>query len=244
VNAFFATLLAFAADPIALKARVTDQTGLLSNSAVRAIESLSESLERDTKVQLAVFVVSDLGGRSIEEFSLKTAELSGLGQKKKDNGVLLVVARGSRAMRIEVGYGLEGILTDVVSSRIIRNVMVPEFRAGRFDSGVIHGTQAIADRVRDPNAAEVQGDAQGEFRRPALRHSLSLLVIILFALLFGTIASFQNRHRFRRRGGWWNFPPSGGGFGGRSGGGFGGFGGGGFSGGGGSFGGGGASGRW
>lgn len=241
--ALLAALIAFGADPIRLEARVTDQAGLLSSSAVRAVESLSENLERDAKIQLAVLIVSDLGGRSIEEFALKTAELSGLGQKKKDNGVLLVVAQSERAMRIEVGYGLEGVLTDVASSRIIRNVMVPEFRAGRFDSGVVHGAQAIADRVRDPKNSEAQDAA--ELRRPARLHSLSLLVFLVFAIFFIGLASRQNRSRIRRRGGWWNFPPTGGGFGGGSGwGGFGGGGGGGFSGGGGSFGGGGASGRW
>lgn len=239
---FWVLVGAWAAEPAALKARVTDEAGFLSPSAERMIERFSEDLEKASRVQLAVLTVEDLGGRSVEEFGLKVAELTGLGQKKSDNGVLLLVAKAERAVRIEVGYGLEGVLPDVLSSRIIRNQMVPEFRAGRFDQGILRAVQAIGDRVRDPSQA-VGNEA--EATRGALPRLPVFLLWLIFVAVIIVLRVMRPADWRRMTGKRWSGP--GGWHGG--GGGFGGFGGlggggGGFGGGGGGFGGGGASGRW
>jgi uncharacterized protein len=139
----------------ALKSRVNDHAGMLSPDAERRIEILLKELEEKDSTQVAVLTVPSLDGDSIEDFSIRVAERWKIGRKGFDNGVILVVARDDRKVRIEVGYGLEGRLTDLTAGRIIRDRVVPEFRAGRFDQGVLNGVNAIAEVVR------------GEFQVPA-----------------------------------------------------------------------------
>jgi uncharacterized protein len=139
----------------ALKGRVNDYGGILSAEAERRIESVLKQLEDADSTQVVVLTVPALDGDSIEDFSIRVAERWLIGRKGFDNGVILVVARDDRKVRIEVGYGLEGRLTDLMSGRIIRDRIVPEFRAGRFDQGVLNGVVAIAEIVR------------GEYQAPA-----------------------------------------------------------------------------
>ena len=153
-----ALLLPYAAAALevpALKGRVNDHAGMLSPDAERRIETLLKELEEKDSTQVAVLTVPSLDGDSIEDFSIRVAERWKIGRKGFDNGVILVVARDDRKVRIEVGYGLEGRLTDLTAGRIIRDRVVPEFRAGRFDQGVLNGVTAIAEVVR------------GEFQVPA-----------------------------------------------------------------------------
>jgi uncharacterized protein len=219
-----------------LKGPVNDYAQVISPPVEQQLEQLLRAYQTQTKHQLAVLTVPSLGGDSIEDYAIRVAEEWKLGRTEHDDGVVLLVAVGDRKMRIEVGYGLEGDLPDILAGRIVREQMVPHFRRGDFDSGILAASAAIMSKT---GAADLKVPAAP--RRTAKRRSRSLpilpLMIFLLPLMFGLFG--------RRRGGFFPFFIGGGSFGG--GGGFsggGGFGGGGFSGGGGGFGGGGASGSW
>jgi uncharacterized protein len=242
------TFAALAAPP-ELTDRVVDQAGVIPADVRAAIATKSEQLEAKSGVQLVVATVSSLEGRDIESYSVDLARAWKLGEKTKNNGLLVLVAPNERKARIEVGYGLEGVVTDAISSIVIRNAMAPRFKQGDYGGGI---ARAVDDLV-----AVVETSADEWQKRPDLRAEpqadlmdtlLPLIVMAIF--LFVAISMMRNARaqggqnmRMGRRGGpnVIILPPMGGGWGG---GGGGGFGGGGFSGGGGSFGGGGASGDW
>ena len=153
-----AVLLPWAAAALevpALKGRVSDYGGMLPPEAERRLETLLKELEEKDSTQVAVLTIPSLDGDSLEDFSMRVAERWKIGRKGFDNGVILIIARDDRKVRIEVGYGLEGRLTDLTAGRIIRDRIVPEFRAGRFDQGVLNGVVALTEVVR------------GEFQAPA-----------------------------------------------------------------------------
>ena len=130
-----------------LTGRVVDQAALLDPATERALNQQLAAHEDSTSNQVAVLTIASLAGRPIEEVALAVARTWQLGQAGRDNGVLLLVARDDRQMRIEVGYGLEGALPDVVASRIIRHELRPAFRAGDFDGGVQAGVAAILQAI-------------------------------------------------------------------------------------------------
>ena len=142
------SLTAHALEIPALKGRVNDFARILSPATVDGLESILINLETTDSTQLVVLTIPSLEGASLEEVSLKIAEKYQIGQKDFDNGALLLIARDDRKLRIEVGYGLEGRLTDMVSGQIIRNVITPQFRRGNFDQGVIDGIGAMISVVR------------------------------------------------------------------------------------------------
>ncbi len=203
---------------------VNDLAGVISPEVELKIENFLRGFEANDSTQLVVLTIDSLEGESLEEYSLRVADSWKIGQKGKDNGALLLIAKQERKIRIEVGYGLEGKLTDLLSGRIIDLEITPHFKAGDYDAGMIAGVSSMAEAVR----GEYTGT--GHTTRKKKRSSWGSLALLLFLgpgmLLFG-----GGRGR-RRRGGLWI---GGGGFGG---------GGGGFSGGGGGFGGGGSSGGW
>lgn len=123
--------------------RVHDDAHVLKQETIDALEKQLEVYEDSTSNQVAILIVNTLNGEPIESFSIRLAEKWKLGTKDKDNGVLMIVAVEDHEMRIEVGHGLEGVLTDAVSSRIIRNEMAPEFRRADFDAGVTAGVNGI-----------------------------------------------------------------------------------------------------
>jgi len=223
-----------------LSGRVVDAANMLSPRAEQEIARISGELERTDSTQVVVLTVSSLKGEPLEDYALRVAEAWGLGHKGKDNGVLILAAQAERRMRIEVGYGLEGRLTDLVAGRILDNVMTPYFKAGDFDSGFVAGAQAVSQAVRGEfkgtgGAGSTGGKGGAHFS------SMGLLLILALTFPLGLIGRFARPtgRTWRNRshmGGFWI--GGGGGFGG------GGFGGGGFGGGGGGFGGGGASGGW
>ncbi len=222
-----------------LSAHVLDRAGLLPAPTARALEQTLVEFERTTGHQVVVHVTPSLEGLEIEDYSIHLAEAWKAGQKSLDNGVILTVAPNERRVRIEVGYGLEGVLPDAVAARIVGDVIVPEFRAGRPDEGVVAGTRAILAVI----SGEVLPLPQRASERPASNWIVLLWVVFVIAMLLSRAFFFTppfGGPGMRRTGRSFGVPPFGGGFG--RGGGFGG--GGGFSGGGGGFGGGGASGRW
>jgi uncharacterized protein len=229
-----------------LAGRVTDQANIIFAPAKASIEAKLQNLEDKSSIQLVVATVSSLEGGDIESYANGLFRAWKLGLAKKNNGVLFLIAPNERKMRIEVGYGLEGVLTDAVSSVIIRSAVAPRFKAGDFSGGIERGVDAIID---------VLSSDSSEWTKRAAEQSMSetidqLAPIILFILFIFIMIYMSRNARGGRGGGPMIFLPPGGGFG-DGGGGFGGgsfggggFDGGGFSGGGGSSGGGGASGDW
>ena len=227
-----------------LTGRVVDQAKILSAVTIADLERKLADLEQKSGIQLVVATVPSLGGEEIEPYANELFRAWKLGEAKKNNGVLLLIAPNQRRVRIEVGYGLEGTLTDAVSSIIISNAIAPRFKAGDFNGGVTRGVDDIITALTT-DAAEWKPkptDMRAE-HEASLLDTLAPFLIFLFIMFVIS--------RIGRRGGGGNviFIPmgmgGGGGFGGGFGGGYrGGGGGGGFSGGGGSSGGGGASGGW
>src|SRR5215470_12710708 len=122
-----------------LTGRVVDQTGTLSTGDIDSLTQTLKDLETRKGSQIAVLIVPTTDGEAIEQFSLRVAEAWKIGRKKVDDGALLVVAKNDRHLRIEVGYGLEGALTDVTTKRIIDEVITPKFRSGDFAGGISAG---------------------------------------------------------------------------------------------------------
>lgn len=137
----------FALDVPPLRGRVNDYAGLLSTGVVSQIELLLKNFEQKQSTQIVVLIVPSLEGDALEDFSMRVAEQWKIGHKGLDNGAILLISRADRKVRIEVGYGLEGRLTDLKAGRIIREVILPEFRTQRFDQGVSNGVQAMIDSV-------------------------------------------------------------------------------------------------
>lgn len=127
--------------------RVHDEAGLLSVQMREQLEAALKQYEDSTSNQIAVLIIPSLQGAVLEDYSLRVAEKWKLGQADKDNGVLLLIAVEDRKMRIEVGYGLEGVLPDVICNRIIRNEIAPRFRRGEFNEGVWAGIMAITQAI-------------------------------------------------------------------------------------------------
>ena len=165
----------------ALKGRVNDYGGMLPPEAEARIEALLKDLEEKDSTQVVVLTVPSLDGDSLEDFSMRVAERWKIGGKGLDNGAIMVIARDDRKVRIEVGYGLEGRLTDLTAGRIIRDRIVPEFRAGRFDQGVLKGVVALTEVVR----GEYQAPAQPPTGPPASGvEDLMPFVLVFIFLVF------------------------------------------------------------
>jgi uncharacterized protein len=222
-----------------LTGRVVDNAGLLSRETEATLTSLLDEHETSTTNQVVVVTLNDLQGYTIEEFGYQLGREWGIGQAGRDNGALLLVGKEERKVRIEVGYGLEGVLTDALSADIIQRVILPEFKRGQFDAGILEGTRAILQAI----AGEYQANPQ---RAQRGNNEVPLPMVLLFLAFMFFFAGPMMRGRRRGIGG--IAGPLAGYYIGRSlgrGGGFGGGGrGGGFGGGGGGFGGGGGSGGW
>lgn len=242
VALLWVTLAALAANFPALTGRIVDQANIISAETRQAIEPKLVDLENKSGIQLVVATVTSLDGQEIEPYANELFRTWKLGEKTKNNGVLLLVAPNERKVRIEVGYGLEGTLTDALSKVIITNAITPRFKTGDFSGGIARGVDDVIT-VLTTDSSEWQ-------QRPSLRldhqQTADPMSWILIAALFALITLLIMSPSFR----WFFFnvvfnilASSGGSSGGGS---FGGgsSGGGGFSGGGGSSGGGGASGSW
>jgi uncharacterized protein len=227
-----------------LTGRVVDDAQLLGADAEGELIADLKALEDRSSDQLVVVTLPSLQGYSIEEFGYELGRRWGIGTKQLSNGVLLIVAPNDHKVRIEVGRGLEPILTDALSKIIIENSILPRFRAGDFAGGIKDGVRDIV-LVLTGDAAEVEERAKA--RHDVDQPAIDWLMVILWVLMLSWIAySVYRSARYASSTGSSTGPVflPGSGWGGSSGGDGGGGGGGGFSGGGGSFGGGGASGGW
>ena len=238
---------AVAAEPTypQLTGRVVDNADLLSTSDIAELDAGLKALEDKSSDQVVVVTLPSLQGFTIEDFGHQLGRHWGIGTKEKDNGVLLIIAPNERKVRIEVGRGLEPLLTDAMSNVIINGVILPRFRSGDYAGGIKEGAKGI-ELVLTGDAAELAERVKG--RRDADDPKIDWLVVLFWTIIivwfiWVTWRSTQ-RQAYGRRGGPVFIPGPGWGGGSGGGGWSGGSGGGGFSGGGGSFGGGGASGSW
>ncbi len=239
--------VASAAEPSfpALTGRVVDDAHILDAGARAGIERKLTDFETKSGRQIVVATLPSLQGYEIEDYGYRLGRQWGIGQKGSNNGALLIVAPNERRVRIEVGYGLEGTLTDAVSRLIIENGILPRFRVGDFSGGIQRGVDDII-QVLSGDSEDFKRRANARNRGAAGPQDLGQLAWVAIILGLWLFFAFRSLKRGRRGSGMPWIIPMGGMSRGWGGGGFpgGGFGGGGFSGGGGSFGGGGASGRW
>jgi uncharacterized protein len=260
--ALFAAALLLAAPAFAapsfppLTGRVVDDAHVLDDATKAALTQKLAALEQSTTRQLVVVTLPSLQGYEIADYGYQLGRAWGIGQKKQDNGALFIIVPSEHKTRIEVGYGLEPVLTDAMSSVILQSAVLPKFRSGDIQGGIVAGTNEIVKQLSlDPaDAAKQVAHATQQQSDDSSSHLSFNVVILVLLLVFGI---FGRIFRGTSRGSslWWlPFLFMGGGRGGGSGwgggggwgsggGGWGG-GGGGFSGGGGSFGGGGSSGSW
>jgi uncharacterized protein len=224
-----------------LTGRVVDQANILSPQIRADLTTKLEALESKTSRQLVVVTVPSLQGLEIEDYGYQLGRAWGIGEKGRDTGALLIVAPNERRVRVEVGYGLESVLTDALSNAILQEQVLPKFRAGDEPGGVVAGTDALIAQLSLPDdqaKARVAAAAQPPAEAPN-PFPLVLVGLLVLWVVFGLIGTIGGRKGHRAD--LWLLPLllfAGGGMRGGMGGG------GGFSGGGGSFGGGGASGRW
>lgn len=162
-----------------LRARVNDLAGILTPATVQLLEINLSRLEQEESTQIAVLTIPSLEGDSLEDFSLRVATGWGLGQEKADNGALLLVAVQDRKIRIEVGYGLEDRLTDLLSGRIIRNEIAPAFRQGDYNQGVVNGVAAMIQAVQGAYTAEDADAAASESGSDELFAFLIMSVFVI-----------------------------------------------------------------
>lgn len=160
------TMLAAAAVPALevpyLTGRVNDYAGMLDPEEESRIAARLEALEQANGAQVVVLTIPSLEGEVLEEYSLRVAETWGLGDEEVDNGLLFLIARDDRKLRLEVGYGLEGVIPDVLAGRILRNVVQPEFRAGRFVAGIEAAVETIATAIEGGDVSSLARSSGSE----------------------------------------------------------------------------------
>ena len=216
------------------KGFVNDYANVLSSDTKFKLESFLTEFEQKTGAEIAVVTVSTTSPLTIEQYAVELFQKWGIGKRGEDNGILLLVSSGDRKVRIEVGYGLEGAVTDLQSKVIIEDLVVPNFKQGNYDQGVTAATVVLARIVADEYGVKLEPGKQGISAPMRVRRKGSplgsLFTLLFFILIFGF--RFGTMFFLMSGGGYWS-----GGSRGSFGGGFGGFGGG-------MSGGGGASGSW
>lgn len=239
----FLALPASATNHPKLTTFVTDGANFINPSARARLEAELTQLEKDTTAQAVVVTVPSMNGDTIENYAVELFKENGIGQKGKDNGVLLILSKQERKIRIETGYGIEGILPDAMAGRIVRDVITPKMKTGDTTGAIEDGTHAIIRIIRDPKNAEAvvapaKAEADTIFGIPeTLFWVLVILVFVVVLVVAAAKGASSGGGDWSSGGG--GFYSSGGGGGGGGGGDSGGFGGGG-----GGSGGGGASGGW
>ncbi len=237
-------LLSVSASPLdvpSLSARINDNAGILSSQERDTLERILMDTETKTSSQVALLTIPSLEDEVLESYSIKVVEKWKLGQEKFDNGVLLLIALREKKIRLEIGYGLEPIITDAKSSYIIRNLIASEFKKGDYYAGIKNGLEAVTGLIT--KEFEISPEELAKFQKDQKKAKGSHFptgIIIFFVLV--AVSAAKNKGRGGRGGSSGVFWGGMGGSSFSSGGGSSSFGG--FSGGGGSFGGGGSSGSW
>ena len=173
----------------ALTGRVVDQAGILSPAVKAELETALAAHENNTTNQVVVVTLESLNGANIEEYSLELGRRWGIGQKGKDNGVLLVVAPNDKQIRIEVGYGLEGILTDALSNNIINYYIIPEFKKGDIQNGIKIGTQKIIALLEGDESAKKEIEAQADYEPLEAAALMTGIITLITSGFFGILAT-------------------------------------------------------
>src|SRR4051812_5247935 len=156
---------AFALDVPPLRAHVNDNADMLSPSAEAALEQKLTAYEQRSQQQFALLTIDTLDGDALEDFSIRVFDAWKLGQKGKDNGLVLLVVKNDRKLRIEVGYGLEGDVTDAFSTRVLRNVLTRALRAGKAEQGIDQTFDVLMKKAR------VKPCPKRRWRRPSGRNA-------------------------------------------------------------------------
>jgi uncharacterized protein len=175
---------------------VHDEAGILSLPVKTQLEAILKAHRDSTSTQIAVYLIPSLEGDDIDSYALRVAEEWKLGQENKDNGVLFLLAMQEKQMRIEVGYGLEGVLTDAMSSRINRNEVAPYFRQGKYEDGVQAGVMAIIHTIQGTYVNDEPVVKKRKGRSPL--GTLIFIVILIIAM------SRRNRGGGGGMGGYWS----------------------------------------
>jgi uncharacterized protein len=162
--------------------RVVDEAGILDQGTRAALERKLAEFEAKTTGQLVVVTLKSLQGASVEDYGYQLGRHWGIGQKEKNSGVLLIVAPNERKVRIEVGYGLEGQLTDAVSRLIIENSIIPRFRAGDFVGGINRGVDDIIQALADPDEWRVRARQRPD-NQPGLADIIVFLLFLIVVLM-------------------------------------------------------------
>ncbi|MBL8021491.1 MAG: TPM domain-containing protein [Leptospirales bacterium] len=193
-NVGFLFLLAFLLTPLSaqeiqlpeVRGRITDLTQTLSSAELEAIETKLSALEKSKGAQVAVLILPTTGAETIEAFSIRVAEKWKIGRKGVDDGVILIVAKDDRKLRIEVGYGLEGALPDATCKQIIDEQIVPHFKAGKFDVGINSGLDAIIKRINgEPLPPPVSGS--DDFENMGWAGKLGIIAFLAVFIIVGTL---------------------------------------------------------
>jgi len=175
---------------------VTDTAGILKPETVQQLNELASQLERDTSAELAVVVIRSLDGSSVEDLATRLFERWGIGKKDKDNGILFLWATGERRVRIEVGYGLEGMLPDGKVGAILDQYVIPSFKTEAWDAGVLEGVKAVAGIVRQQPVSLLSPGS--ESYDTGSSGSLGRFLLGLFGLVPVGAGSFWGYRRWRR----------------------------------------------
>lgn len=165
---------------------IADEAGILSKSSIDTLYELLSKAEHNSTNQIWVVTVKSLGGYEIEKFANELFRKIGLGQKDKNNGVLLLIAPNEKRVRIEVGYGLEGILTDYKSKKIINEQILPYFKKSEYEKGVINGAKAIVDLL-DNSEAQYISDKQKGGIFSLILDKFGKFILFSFAFLGGAV---------------------------------------------------------
>lgn len=174
----------WALDPPAFRGYVNDHAGMLRPETALQLEQALRSFDESDSTQVAVLTIDSLEGDALEDFSIRVVDAWKIGQRGQDNGVLFLVVKNDRKMRIEVGRGLEGVLTDLAAGRIIDTVVRPLFKAGRYDQGIMAGAAAIIQTCRGEFTAPRQSGGRGVSRGQEPPQILSYLIFCLFIVAF------------------------------------------------------------
>ena len=188
----FSALSVYAFDVPKLTGYVNDYGNMLSPQAKATLDQELRAFEKSDSTQLVIVTIPSLQGEVLEEFSLKVAEAWKIGQKGKDNGIIFLVSKEDRKLRVEVGRGLEGKLTDLMAGRIIDLVVKPRFKRGDFDGGFITGAHALIDATRGEFKADQQaGKRQGAKSSQGISRLFTFVIFLGIALLMlGSVSKY------------------------------------------------------